>query len=38
VRGRGLLAPLGPLATAAGALPVLADVKHAARILAERSS
>jgi uncharacterized membrane protein len=38
VRGRGVLAPLGPLATAAGALPVLADVKHAARILAERSS
>lgn len=36
VRGRGLLAPVGWLATGAGLLPVVADVRHAARILAAR--
>lgn len=38
VRGRGLLAPVGWLATGAGLLPVMADVKRAARILAARQS
>lgn len=38
VRGRGLLAPLGWLATGAGVLPVLSDVKRAARILEGRES
>lgn len=37
VRGRGLLAPVGWLATRAGLLPVVADVKRAARLLADRS-
>jgi uncharacterized protein YndB with AHSA1/START domain len=36
VRGRGLLAPVGWLATGGGVLPVMADVRRAARILAER--
>ncbi len=36
VFGRGLLAPVGWLATGGGVLPVLADVRRAARILAER--
>ena len=36
VHGRGLLAPVGWLATGAGVLPVLSDVRRAARILAER--
>lgn len=38
VSGRGLLAPVGWLATAAGMLPVLSDVKRAARILAARAA
>jgi hypothetical protein len=37
VRGRGLLAPVGWLATAACLLPVMADVKRAARIIATRA-
>jgi len=36
VRGRGILAPAGWAATGAGVLPVLADVRRAARILTER--
>ena len=36
VSGRGLLAPVGWLATATGVLPVLSDVRRAARILSER--
>ena len=36
VHGRGLLAPVGWLATGAGVLPVLSDVRRAARILFER--
>ena len=36
VRGRGPLAPVGWLATGAGLLPVLSDVRRAARILSER--
>jgi uncharacterized protein YndB with AHSA1/START domain len=35
VRGRSLLAPVGWAATGAGVLPVLGDVRRAARILAE---
>jgi uncharacterized membrane protein len=38
VQGRGLLAPVGWLATRAGLLPVMADVRHAARILAARET
>jgi len=38
VTGRGLLAPVGWLATGAGVLPVLSDVRRAARILSKRSS
>ncbi len=38
VSGRGLLAPVGWLATAAGVLPVLSDVRHAARILAAKTA
>ncbi len=38
VRGRGLLAPVGWLATAVGVFPVLSDIKRAARILAARAS
>jgi hypothetical protein len=38
VRGRGPLTPLGWLATAAGVLPVMSDVRRAARILEERES
>jgi uncharacterized membrane protein len=38
VRGRGLLAPLGWLATGAGLLPVMGDVKRAARLLEDRQS
>jgi hypothetical protein len=38
VRGRGPLAPLGWLATGAGLLPVMSDVKRAARILKEWES
>ncbi len=37
VSGRGLLAPVGWLATAAGVLPVRSDVRRAARILAARA-
>ena len=36
VHGRGLFAPVGWLATGAGVLPVLSDVRRAARILTER--
>jgi hypothetical protein len=36
VRARGLLAPVGWLATVGGVLPVLSDVRRAARILASR--
>jgi hypothetical protein len=36
VRGGGLLAPVGWLATVAGVWPVLSDVRRAARILSER--
>ena len=36
VRGRGLLSPVGWIATVTGVLPVLSDVRRAARILAER--
>jgi uncharacterized membrane protein len=38
VRGRGLLAPVGWVATAAGRFPVMSDVRRAARILAARAS
>jgi Polyketide cyclase / dehydrase and lipid transport len=38
VRGRGLLVPAGWLATGAGVLPVMSDVKRAARILESRES
>ena len=38
VRAPGLLAPVGWVATVAGVLPVMADVKRAARILAARTS
>ena len=38
VRGRGLLAAVGWLATGAGLFPVMSDVKRAARILEERES
>jgi uncharacterized protein YndB with AHSA1/START domain len=33
VQGRGVLAPVGWLATAAGMLPVMSDIKRAARLL-----
>jgi Polyketide cyclase / dehydrase and lipid transport len=36
VNGRGIVAPVGWLATGVGVLPVLSDVRRAARILAER--
>ena len=36
VGGRGILAPVGWAATGAGVLPVLSDVRRAARLLAER--
>ncbi len=38
VHGHGILAPVGWLATGAGLLPVMSDVKRAARILKERES
>jgi uncharacterized membrane protein len=38
VRGRGLLAPVGWLATGVGLLPVASDVRRAARILESRAS
>jgi len=37
VRGRGLLAPVGWLATGAGLLPVRGDIRRAARVLAART-
>jgi hypothetical protein len=38
VSGRGLLAPVGWLATGAGLLPVRSDVRRAARILSARGA
>lgn len=38
VRGAGLLRPLGPVITAAGASAVPTDLKRAARVLSERTS
>jgi hypothetical protein len=38
VRGHGLLAPVGWLATLGGLVPVMSDVKRAARILVARES
>ena len=38
VHGRGLLRPVGWVATGAGVLPVLSDVRRAARIVSQRQA